>query len=170
MQELVRRKGRARLKQGMGDVIQNPRDQAGGLLSKGCKRKSIFGRFYAVVLFIVRQRGTEGTFTLQRKLYKGQGKSFIFLAFLKGISVMLKWGIFFCPCFRFLLTQSFLLFFCTVLHKRPFPRWIYNSLKWFQRKLPLILRYQQPQQEASTHGWAYFYQDSTNIKDSFMLK
>lgn len=47
-----------------------------------------------VVIIIVRQRGTEGTLALQRKLSEGQGKSFIFLAFRKGTSFILKWGIF----------------------------------------------------------------------------
>lgn len=43
-----------------------------------------------VVIITRRQRGTEGTLGLQRKLSEGHCKSFIFLAFLKGISFILK--------------------------------------------------------------------------------
>lgn len=72
------------------------------------------------VLFIARLRGTEGTLALQRKLYKGQGKSFIFLAFLKGISFMLKRGIFSLSLF---LILAYIVFFFFALYNKnvPFP-------------------------------------------------
>lgn len=47
-----------------------------------------------VVIITGRQRGTEGTLVLQMELSEGHCKTFIFLAFLKGISFILKWGIF----------------------------------------------------------------------------
>lgn len=47
-----------------------------------------------VVIITGRQRGTEGTLGLQMELSEGHCETFIFLAFLKGISFILKQGIF----------------------------------------------------------------------------